>query len=36
MMKKYMAAGAVAAVMVGAAGAAHAGKDLDAIKAAGS
>jgi general L-amino acid transport system substrate-binding protein len=36
MLKKYMAAGAVAATLVGAAGAAYAGKDLDAIKARGS
>jgi len=36
MLKKYMAAGVVAATLVGAAGTAHAGKDLDAIKARGS
>ena len=36
MFKKYMAAGVVAATLVGAAGAAFAGKDLDAIKARGS
>jgi general L-amino acid transport system substrate-binding protein len=36
MFKKYMAAGVVAATLVGAAGAAYAGKDLDAIKARGS
>ena len=36
MLKKYMAAGVVAATLVGAAGAAYAGKDLDAIKARGS
>jgi general L-amino acid transport system substrate-binding protein len=33
MFKKYMAAGVVAATLVGAAGTAFAGKDLDAIKA---
>jgi general L-amino acid transport system substrate-binding protein len=36
MLKKYMAAGVVAAALVGAAGAAYAGKDLDAVKARGS
>ena len=36
MFKKYMAAGVVAATLVGAAGAAFAGKDLDAVKARGS
>ena len=36
MFKKYMAAGVVAATLAGAAGTAHAGKDLDAIKARGS
>ncbi|SEO52222.1 general L-amino acid transport system substrate-binding protein [Rhodospirillales bacterium URHD0017] len=36
MLKKYMAAGVVAAALVGAAGTAHAGKDLDAVKARGS
>src|SRR5918996_6030757 len=36
MFKKYMAAGVVAATLVGAAGTALAGKDLDAIKARGS
>jgi general L-amino acid transport system substrate-binding protein len=36
MLKKYMAAGVVAAALVGAAGTAFAGKDLDAIKARGS
>jgi general L-amino acid transport system substrate-binding protein len=36
MFKKYMAAGVVAATLVGAAGAAYAGKDLDAIKARGN
>ena len=36
MLKKYMAAGVVAATLVGAAGAAYAGKDLDAVKARGS
>jgi general L-amino acid transport system substrate-binding protein len=36
MFKKYMAAGVVAAALVGAAGTAFAGKDLDAIKARGS
>ncbi len=36
MLKKYMAAGVVAATLVGAAGAAYAGKDLDAIKARGN
>ncbi|HKH68489.1 MAG TPA: transporter substrate-binding domain-containing protein, partial [Reyranella sp.] len=36
MFKKYMAAGVVAATLVGAAGTAFAGKDLDAIKARGS
>ena len=36
MLKKYMAAGVVAATLVGAAGTAFAGKDLDAIKARGS
>ena len=35
MLKKYMAAGVVAATLVGAAGTAYAGKDLDAIKARG-
>ena len=35
MFKKYMAAGVVAATLVGAAGTAYAGKDLDAIKARG-
>jgi general L-amino acid transport system substrate-binding protein len=35
MLKKYMAAGVVAATLVGAAGTAHAGKDLDTIKARG-
>jgi len=35
MFKKYMAAGAVAATLVGAAGTAQAGKDLDTIKARG-
>ena len=36
MLKKYMAAGVVAAALVGAARTAFAGKDLDAIKARGS
>jgi general L-amino acid transport system substrate-binding protein len=36
MLKKYMAASVVAATLVGAAGAAYAGKDLDAIKARGN
>jgi general L-amino acid transport system substrate-binding protein len=36
MLKKYMAAGVVAATLVGASGTAFAGKDLDAIKARGS
>jgi general L-amino acid transport system substrate-binding protein len=36
MFKKHMAAGIVAAALVGAAGTAYAGKDLDAIKARGS
>ena len=36
MFKKYMAAGVVAATLVGAAGTAFAGKDLDTIKARGS
>jgi general L-amino acid transport system substrate-binding protein len=36
MLKKYMAATVVAATLVGAAGAAYAGKDLDAIKARGN
>jgi general L-amino acid transport system substrate-binding protein len=36
MLKKYMAAGVVAAALVGAAGTAHAGKDLDAVKARGN
>jgi general L-amino acid transport system substrate-binding protein len=36
MFKKYMAAGVVAATLVGAAGAAYAGKDLDAVKARGN
>jgi general L-amino acid transport system substrate-binding protein len=36
MLKKYMAAGVVAATLVGAAGTAYAGKDLDTIKARGS
>ncbi|CAN5916109.1 amino acid ABC transporter substrate-binding protein [soil metagenome] len=36
MLKKYLAAGAMTATMMGAAGAAYAGKDLDAIKARGS
>jgi general L-amino acid transport system substrate-binding protein len=35
MVKKYMAAGMAAAVLIGAAGTAQAGKDLDAIKARG-
>ena len=35
MVKKYMAAGMAAAILVGAAGTAHAGKDLDTIKARG-
>ena len=35
MFNKYMAAGVAAATLVGAAGTAHAGKDLDAIKARG-
>ena len=35
MFNKYMAAGVVAATLVGAAGTAHAGKDLDAVKARG-
>ena len=35
MLHKYMAAGVVAAALVGAAGTAHAGKDLDAVKARG-
>src|SRR5882724_6928576 len=35
MLKKYLAAGAVAATLMGAAGAAYAGKDLDTIKARG-
>ena len=34
--KKYMAAGIAVAALVGAAGTAHAGKDLDAIKARGN
>ena len=36
MFKKHMAAGIVAASLVGVAGTAHAGKDLDAIKARGT
>ncbi len=36
MLKKYMAAGVVAAALVGAAGTAYAGKDLDTIKARGN
>jgi general L-amino acid transport system substrate-binding protein len=36
MVNKFMAAGIVAATVVGAAGAAHAGKDLDAVKARGA
>jgi len=36
MFKKYMAAGIAVAALVGAAGTAHAGKDLDAIKARGN
>jgi general L-amino acid transport system substrate-binding protein len=36
MFKKYMAAGVVAATLVGAADAAYAGKDLDAVKARGN
>ena len=36
MLKKYMAAGVVAATLVGAAGTAYAGKDLDTVKARGS
>jgi general L-amino acid transport system substrate-binding protein len=35
MVNKYTAAGIVAAALVGAAGTAHAGKDLDAVKARG-
>jgi general L-amino acid transport system substrate-binding protein len=35
MLNKYMAAGAVAATLLGAAGSAQAGKDLDAVKARG-
>jgi general L-amino acid transport system substrate-binding protein len=35
MVNKYMAAGVVAAALVGVAGTAHAGKDLDAVKARG-
>jgi general L-amino acid transport system substrate-binding protein len=35
MLKKYLAAGAVAATLMGAAGAAYAGKDLDTVKARG-
>ena len=35
MLKKYMAAGAIAAGLVGIAGTAQAGKDLDAVKARG-
>jgi general L-amino acid transport system substrate-binding protein len=35
MVNKYMAAGIVAAALVGAAGTAHAGKDLDTVKARG-
>ncbi len=35
MFNKYMAAGVAAATLVGAAGTAHAGKDLDAVKARG-
>ncbi len=35
MLKTYMAAGVVAATLLGAAGTAHAGKDLDAVKARG-
>src|SRR5207342_2507327 len=35
MVNKYMAAGIVAAALMGAAGTAHAGKDLDAVKARG-
>ena len=35
MLKKYMAAGVIAAGLVGAAGTAQAGKDLDAVKARG-
>ena len=35
MLNKYMAAGVVAATLIGAAGTAQAGKDLDAIKARG-
>jgi general L-amino acid transport system substrate-binding protein len=36
MFNKFLAAGAAAATLVGAAGAAYAGKDLDAVKARGS
>jgi general L-amino acid transport system substrate-binding protein len=35
MFNKYMAAGVAAATLIGAAGTAHAGKDLDAVKARG-
>ena len=35
MVNKYMAAGIAAAALIGAAGTAHAGKDLDAVKARG-
>src|SRR5258707_13771100 len=35
MLKKYLAAGAVAATLMGAPGAAYAGQDLDTIKARG-
>src|SRR5262249_56448477 len=35
MLNKYMAAGVVAATVLGAAGTAQAGKDLDAVKARG-
>src|SRR5258708_2615180 len=35
MLNKYLAAGVAAAALVGAAGSAHAGKDLDAVKARG-
>ena len=36
MFKKYIAAGIAAAALLGAAGTAHAGKDLDAVKARGT
>ena len=36
MLNKFLAAGTAVATLVGAAGAAHAGKDLDTVKARGS